>query len=199
MDQMACSLANPGEALFLDTRNLEYRRITIPKELDLIVINSGIVHKNVGNEYNLRRSQCESVCQKLNLEFLRELGLDDLSKLNGLDEILIKRARHVVTENDRVLKAVSALENSDFMQLGKLFNESHESMKNDYEVSTAGIDHLVKIAQKTNGVFGARMTGGGFGGSIVAISKKGTGSTLAKLIAMEFASSSDYKPTVLVS
>jgi galactokinase len=169
MDQMAASLGDASTALFLDTRNLKYRRVPLPLGADFLVIHSGITHNNASGEYNRRRDECERACRQLGVTLLRECSLDDLDRISELPEPLCRRARHVVTENARVLDAVQAMERNDVAELGRLFAASHASMRDDYDVSIAEIDALVEIAEGEEYVFGARMTGGGFGGSIIAL------------------------------
>lgn len=174
MDQMACSFARAGEALYLDTRDLTFERIQIPSDaLGLIVIHSGVSHvlSAPGEGYNLRRQQCEDAAHLLRVNSLREVGLRDLDRISELPPPLNRRARHVVTENERVHQAVDALRRWDFPRLGRLLTESHASLRDDYEVSISEVDRLVAIAEEQDGVFGARLTGAGFGGSIVAIAK----------------------------
>ena len=173
MDQMACSLASMGQALFLDTHTLNFERIELPlDQMDLVVINSGISHRNTGGGYNERREQCEEACRILGIRQLRELTIHDLARLERLPDLLKKRARHVITENNRVFHAVTAIKSGDTERLGVLFQESHQSMRDDFEVSLPEIDQLVDLCMKHPSVFGARLTGGGFGGSIVALTKK---------------------------
>jgi len=198
MDPMACSLAGTGQALFLDTQNLTYRQIHLPSSMELIVINSGVAHRNVGGGYNERRNQCEEVCSRLGIQSLRELTIADLPRLQTLPHILVRRARHVITENDRVIQTVAALESGNLLKVGELFQQSHLSMRDDYEVSIAEIDLLVELACSTANVYGARLTGGGFGGSIVAITQKGKALEAAHEIAKRYQESSYCKPTVLV-
>lgn len=172
MDPMATSLGEPGSALFIDTRTLDYRRIPLPlKEHELFVINSGIKHSHATGGYNTRRGECEAACQQLDVTTLRDIT--DTQRLAKLSPILKKRARHVVTENQRVLAAVSAIEHGDLGTLGALMWDSHLSMRDDYEVSVPEVDFLVEQAMALPQVLGARLTGGGFGGSIVGICEKG--------------------------
>ncbi|MBC7385482.1 MAG: galactokinase [Cryobacterium sp.] len=184
MDQMACSFAKSGEALFLDTRDLVYRNVRIPREsVELVIVNSGVTHAlSSANGYNQRRAECEKACEALGVESLRELSLKDLPRVATLAEPMNRRAKHVITENERVKNAVTALESNDFSELGRLFFESHASMRDDYEVSVPEIDALVEAARFDSNVFGARLTGGGFGGSIVALVKAGTGASVGKKI-----------------
>lgn len=200
MDQMATGLAKSGEALFLDTKTLSYERVPLPmEEMDLMVINSGLAHKLSATDggYNERRAQCEKACEILGINQLRDISLTEL-KSKDLPEILMKRARHVVSENERVHAAVRAIKEKNLLALGKLFVESHESMKNDYQVSIPEIDTLVEICLSHKEVYGARLTGGGFGGSIVAIAKKGSSNTLATQIMNQYEAKTKAKATRLV-
>ncbi len=199
MDQMACAMARAGEALFLDTRDLSHQQIKLPfAEMDLLVINSGISHRNVGGGYNERRAQCEEASQKLGIKELRDFDLKDLNKLEALPDVLKRRAKHVVTENARVLEAVKAIHAKDLKKLGELFAASHASMRDDYEVSLPEIDQLVALCSKHVAVFGARLTGGGFGGSIVAITQKGQAATVAIAVLPEYEKLTGERASVLV-
>lgn len=199
MDQMACSLARSGEALFLDTQEMTFEQVALP--LDLIefkVINSGISHRNVGGGYNQRRSECEAACAVLGVETLRELPSAEISRLDILPDVLKRRARHVVTENERVFSSVRAIREKNFERLGALFSESHASMRDDYEVSIPEIDKLVKICESTYGVYGARLTGGGFGGSVVVLTKKGFSAKSYDSILAQYKSATGETATALV-
>ena len=200
MDQMACTYAKSGEALFLDTFQMEFKNVKIPTDLvDLVVINSGVSHSLAsGGGYNQRRSECEEACKILGIQHLRDISIDEISRIEELPPLLRKRAKHVVTENARVHLAVRALEQKRVSDLGELFNQSHASMKNDYEVSVSEIDQLVEICLKRPEVFGARLTGGGFGGSIVALTRAGKGNDVAQAIAEEYAAVVSKKATILV-
>ena len=187
MDPLAASLATETAALFVDTQSLQIEQIPLPTDqLEVAVINSGISHSNVGGGYNQRRSECEQACEALGISSLREVGMDDLARIDSLPEPLRRRARHVVTENDRVLRAVTAIRSGDCQELGRLFRESHLSMKNDYEVSVPDIDTLVEIASAQPEVFGARLTGGGFGGSIVMIARAGSARAAAEKVVQRY-------------
>lgn len=199
MDHMACLLADLGEALFLDTKTLFYERLPLPKEkMGLVVINSGLAHQNAGGDYNQRRGECEEVCRRLEISELRELSLPDLPRLENLPEVLKRRARHVITENHRVHEAVKALRAGDMPSLGRLFYQSHESMSKDYEVSIPEIDLLVSLCKEQPAVFGARLTGGGFGGSIVAITQADQGSSVAEAVVTAYHRKTSHSATILV-
>lgn len=198
MDQMASSLGRDGEALFLDTRSLAIERIPLPRDIDLVVIDSGVTHRHAGGEYAARRRESFAAAATLGVAFLRDMGMASLHRVEALDPLLARRARHVITENQRVLDAVRALRASDARAFGRLMNASHESMRSDYETSTAEIDALVAIAQQQPEVYGARLTGGGFGGSIVAIARAGAGAAVADRIASSYASRTGRSATRLV-
>jgi galactokinase len=200
MDQMVCSLGKEGHALYLDTLKMTYEMVPLPKEsADLVVINSGIAHRlSDGGGYNRRRAECEESCRILGVKLLRELTTDDLPKVEKLPEPLKRRARHVITENSRVLSAVSALKARRLNELGELFYKSHESMRDDYEVSIPEIDLLVELCRKESGTIGARLTGGGFGGSIVALTQLGRGESVAKAVVEAYAKQTQEHGTILV-
>jgi galactokinase len=198
MDPMACSLGEEGVALFIDTRTLQYRRLPLPAGADLVVVNSGVAHEHSAGDYNTRRAECERACGLLGVRQLRDLDLSALPRLAGLPEPLGRRARHVVTEDARVLAAVEALQAGDLEQLGKLFFESHESQRDNYEVSVPEIDLLVELARGDAEVYGARLTGGGFGGSVVLLARAGTGAAVARRLAVSYARRSGRHPTILV-
>lgn len=169
MDQMACSLADESSALFIDTRTLTYERIPLPPTATLLVIDSGVRHSHVTGEYRVRRDECARAAAALGVGSLRDVGAGDMRAITALPEPLNRRARHVVTENMRVLAAVAALRANDPVAVGRLFGESHASMRDDFQMSTPTVDALVNTARAVQGIYGARLTGGGFGGSIVAL------------------------------
>ncbi len=198
MDQMAASLADDATALFLDSRSLEFRRIALPAGADLIVIHSGVVHEIAAGDYNTRRAECEEAARRLGVPQLRDLGPADLALIERLPDPLARRARHVVTEDERVLQAVEALQAADLPRLGELFFASHASMRDDFEVSVPAIDVLVEIARAAPEIYGARMTGGGFGGSVVMLAHPGQGGAAGARIARTYAERSGRTPTLLV-
>lgn len=198
MDQMVVSLGRPGAALFLDTRSLAFERIPLPPGVDLVVIDSGVRHRLVTGEYATRRAQCEEACRRLGVAQLRDLGARDLPRIEALDEPFRRRARHVVTEDDRVLAAVAALRANDPGQAGELFYASHASMRDDYEVSVPPVDALVEIASAEPDVYGARLTGGGFGGSVVILAKARRGRAVAERIVARYRAECAETPTILL-
>lgn len=169
MDQMAASFATTDSMLFLDTRTLERRVLAFPTGAEILIVDSGVKHALAASSgYNQRRAECEEAARLLGVKALRDII--DPQDVESLPEPLRRRARHVVTENNRVLAASQALSAPRF---GELMNASHASQRDDYEVSVIEVDTLVGILQATPGVFGARLTGGGFGGACVALVEAG--------------------------
>jgi galactokinase len=198
MDQMASSLAQPGVALFIDTRTLAYEQVRLPEDTELAVINSGVAHNHAAGDYRTRRAECERAAAALGVTALRDLGVDALDRVMALPHPLGRRARHVITENQRVLDAVAAMRGGDARLLGRLFSASHASQRDDYEVSVPEVDLLVSLAESQPAVFGARLTGGGFGGSVVALVRRGAASGVASRVIAEYATRVDRVATVLV-
>jgi galactokinase len=199
MDQMACSLAEDRIALFLDTRSLHVDRVPLPPGTDLVVINSGVSHRIGGGDYATRRRECEEAAAMLGVAQLRDVPAEGVERtIARLPDPLRRRARHVVTEDQRVLDAVAAMRSGDADRLGQLFYASHASMRDDYQVSIPEIDLLVDLARRDPRVHGARLTGGGFGGSIVALVRSGTGADVAAGIVRRYDGDAGQTATVLV-
>lgn len=175
MDQFMSALGRAGHALLLDCRDLSYRTIPIPPDVRIIVCDSGVRHSLVGSEYNERRAACNEAVRLLRARLpkigaLRDVSVDDLeANADLLPAAILPRARHVVTENQRTVRAATALEHGDLALFGRLMNESHASLRDDYEVSVPEIDLLTDLARAVPGCYGSRITGGGFGGSTVSL------------------------------
>lgn len=197
MDQMAASLADTQNALMLDTRTLAFERIPIPAAIDLVVLNSGVTHNHAGGEYRTRRAECEAAATALGVRVLRDLSPADLPRIEKLPEAQCKRARHVVKENARVLQFAAAMRVSDLSTLGTLLYEGHTSLRDDFQVSVKEIDLIVELARATPGVYGARLTGGGFGGSVVIMTDAAAAKQASQSIAAAYAKKSGRTPTVL--
>lgn len=178
MDQFASAMGKKDNAIFLDTATLEYEYAPILLEdASIVVTNSKVKHSLVDSAYNTRRSECESALKDL-MEVVQIKALGELdetefeqNKAAVKDEVCRRRAKHAVYENARTIKAIEVLKKSDIYEFGKLMNESHISLRDDYEVSCKEVDNLVELAWKTEGVIGSRITGGGFGGCTVSIVK----------------------------
>jgi galactokinase len=188
MDQFAVSVGSPGEALFLDTRRLEHRPAPLPEGFKFAVIDSGVSHKLTDDGYATRVAECNAACAALGVELLSDLSLADLDRVARLDAPLDRRARHIVTENQRVLDGAAALTRGDAARFGELMIASHASQRDDYEVSVPEVDALVEGAL-ARGALGARLTGGGFGGSIVALVADDRVDALCERLASAFPSS----------
>lgn len=176
MDQFASAMGRKDSAIFLDTGSLEYEYVPLPMDgKKLIITNTNKKHSLVDSAYNDRRRECEEALSDLrkgkDIEALCSLEPDEFEELKDLigDQTALKRARHAVSEDSRTVMAVDVLKKGDLKAFGKLMNESHESLKNDYEVSCDELDVLAEEAQKIPGVLGSRMTGGGFGGCTVSL------------------------------
>ena len=168
MDQMASSLADTSHMLFLDTRTLERRVMPFPAGAEVVVMDSGVPRTLAGSGYNQRRAECEEAARLLGVQALRDVS--DPQAVETLSEPLRRRARHVITEDNRVLEVLQGVSAQRF---GELMNASHTSLRDDYEVSVPALDTLVAMLQETPGVFGARLTGAGFGGACVAMVASG--------------------------
>jgi galactokinase len=175
MDQFIAVFASSGHALMIDCRSLDYQSLSIPDDARLVICNSMVKHELASGEYNRRRAECEAgvkVFRKtsLTVQALRDVTLADLENHQAqLTEVVYRRCRHVISENQRVLDAAEALRASDLDRFGRLMYESHRSLQQDYEVSSQELDLLVEIASSCQGVYGSRMTGGGFGGCTITL------------------------------
>jgi galactokinase len=188
MDQFISALGRQDHALFLDCRDLTYRHVPLRGNVKVVVCNSGVKRALAQSEYEVRLKQCrQAVAQMatagLAVKSLRDVEPADLeSARSALDELLLRRARHVVTENQRVLEAAKVLAAGDLERLGVLMNASHESLRKDYEVSSKELDVLVKLAWKQPGTLGARMTGAGFGGCTVNLVRADAAEAFAEAV-----------------
>jgi galactokinase len=198
MDPLVSSLGRQGEALFVDTRDLRHRSIPIPPSMEVVVVDSGTAHRHATGGYNTRRDECEAACASLGVGSLRDLTPADLPRLAALRDPLNRRARHVVLENERVHQAVAALDRDDPVALGRLLDASHASLRDDFEVSTVTIERLVAALRGRPGVHGARITGGGFGGAVVAVARAGAGHDAALGAVAEVGREGEAAPSVVL-
>ncbi|HYF59705.1 MAG TPA: galactokinase, partial [Burkholderiaceae bacterium] len=182
MDQMACSLAGEGSMLFLDTRSLERSVKPLPQGASILVLDSGVPRSLAESGYNARRDECREAARRLGVPSLREAV--DRAAIEALPEPLRGRARHVVTENARVLEAAAGV---DARRFGELMDASHASLRDDYEVSIPALDALVGLLQAHPDVFGARLTGAGFGGACVALCVPGRETAVASAVLAAYA------------
>ncbi|MFD0595700.1 galactokinase [Catellatospora coxensis] len=193
MDQSASTLCQEGHALFLDCRSLATEQIPLDlagQGLAILVIDSRAPHQLVDGEYAARRAACERAAELLGVPALRDATLDDLSRLD--DELLIRRSRHVITENARVLDTIALLREGRLREIGPLMTASHASMRDDFEITVPEVDEAVDTALAA-GAYGARMTGGGFGGCVLALVEAEKAATVAEAVTTAFAAR-DFTP-----
>ena len=170
MDQMASAAAQAGHALFLDCRSLEFEHVPLPEGVAVVVMDTSTRRGLVDSAYNERRAQCEVAAKFFGVPALRDVSLKEFQTKSGdLENTVMRRARHIITENQRVLDAVRSMRAGDVRKLGRLFNESHASLRDDFEVTNDALNQVVDCAQAHPACFGARMTGAGFGGCAVAL------------------------------
>ncbi|WP_407330759.1 galactokinase [Enterovibrio sp. 27052020O] len=171
MDQMISAEGRANHAMLLDCRSLETQAVSMPKDMAVVIINSNKKRGLVDSEYNTRRVQCEEAARIFGVKALRDVTIEQFNdRVSDLSELVAKRARHVITENDRTLAATEALRAGDMKRMGELMAQSHASMRDDFEITVKEVNALVEIVQAVIGdQGGVRMTGGGFGGCIVAL------------------------------
>ena len=171
MDQMVSAEGNENHAMLLDCRSLETTAVSMPENMSVVIINSNKKRGLVDSEYNTRREQCEEAARIFGVKALRDVSIEEFNaKAHELDEMVAKRARHVITENDRTEEAAKVLASGDMKRMAVLMAESHASMRDDFEITVNEVDTLVDIVKNVIGTEGGvRMTGGGFGGCIVAL------------------------------
>ncbi|MGB1205068.1 MAG: galactokinase [Chitinophagales bacterium] len=190
MDQFAVAKGKENQAMLLncDTLENEYIPFDLQNEYALILMNTNKKRELADSKYNERKAECDAalleIQQQKNINYLCEADISDIEKLKN--SVLQKRAKHVISENERVKKAVVALKNKKLKEFGKLMNESHESLKKDYEVTGFELDTLVSICQKNEACIGARMTGAGFGGCAIALVEKENAAAFAQKAKQEY-------------
>jgi len=203
MDQLISACGKNDHALMIDCRDLSTNMVKIPKGFSVVIVNSNFKHALAGldSEYNQRRSQCENAARHFGVTALRDVSVAELLKAEKeLDDKTFRRARHVVTENDRVNAARKAMQSGDMKTMGRLMKESHDSMRDDFEITVPPIDALVEIIGKVVGTEGGvRMTGGGFGGSVVCLAPDSKVEAIRAAVEKEYpAKSGGLKAGILV-
>jgi galactokinase len=187
MDQFASALSRSGHALLIDCRSLVAEAVALPTDLVIVVVNSGVARDLADTPYNKRRQECAEAADILDVDALRDIDEARLPDIESeLGEPLGRRVRHVVTENARVHAAVHALRRGDTAELARLLYRSHESLRDDFEASAPELDRLVEIARHVDGVLGARMTGAGWGGCVVALARPDAVPALEQEIATRY-------------
>jgi galactokinase len=202
MDQFISCHGVEGAALLLDCRSLDARAIPIDASVRIVVCNTMVHHELASSAFNQRRSDCEEAVRLLAPELGAIQSLRDVMPARleahraALPDLIFRRARHVVSENRRVIDAVAALEQSDFAEAGRLMNASHQSLRDDYEVSCKELDLMVELARQAPGVHGARMTGGGFGGCTVSLVDAGAAEAFADSVGPAYREATGLTPTI---
>jgi galactokinase len=202
LDQFAVAFGVRDAALLLDCRSLEHRPVALPAGASFLLAESGVMRELRGSGYEQRRRECEAAVAALaaidpSVRSLRDAtpGLVEQAR-DRLGERLLRRARHVVTENDRVLVAVRAFEADDLAAAGRAFLASHASLRDDFEISVPAVNRLVEVAAAVPGVHGARLTGGGFGGAVVVLAEAGAADAVAAAIRAGYATPAGHEPVV---
>jgi len=205
MDQFISCFGRASHALLLDCRSLQHEFVKIPADLQLVICNTMVKHELASSEYNARRAECEEGVRILRKAFPEIRALRDVS-LSQLDEhrrnlplTVFARCRHVITENARVKTAVEAFRREDRQALGRLMRDSHRSLRDDYEVSCKELDLMVEIAEVQEGLIGARMTGGGFGGCTINLVECAAVSDFRRNVAAAYFSKTGLTPEIFVS
>lgn len=200
MDQLISALGQKDHAMLLDCRTLGTTPVSMPDDIAVVIINSNFRRSLVGSEYNVRREQCEAGARFFNKKALRDVDLAEFNAAESqLDPQVAKRVRHVITENARTLEAAEALSRGDLARMGELMAESHASMRDDFEITVPPVDTLVEIVKAEIGDRGGvRMTGGGFGGCIVALMPLDLVDRVQAAVASQYEAKTGIKETFYV-
>jgi galactokinase len=204
MDQFVSLFGKAQRALLLDCRSLDFKLLPVPDTVNVVICNTMVKHALASSAYNERRAQCEEGVKRLaqslpGIKALRDVTIEQLEQFKSeLSEVVYRRCRHVITENARALSAAEALERGDVAWFGELMAQSHQSLRDDYEVSCEELNVMVDVARKVEGVFGARMTGGGFGGSTVNLVDLNHVERFRETVASEYEQITKLKPEIHV-
>jgi len=205
MDQFVSALGEAGHALFIDTRDLSHRAVPLPEGVRVVICDTMTRRGLVGSAYNERRRQCEEAVRILQsvlpgIRALRDVTAGDLARYGHLlPPVVLKRARHVVTENARVLDAIRALEAGRPEEFGRLMDASHASLRDDFEVSSPELNLMVEVARGAPGCLGARMTGAGFGGATVNLVREGQVPAFVEAVGAGYQARTGLKPEITVT
>ena len=200
MDQAISANGRAGYALLIDCRDLSMQPIPLPLGTAVLVMDTMTRHSHTESGYNDRRVSCEKAAAYFHVSHLRDVTLEQFAEDgSGLDDITYRRARHIINENHRVLEATRTMKAGDAQTLGLLMNESHASLRDDFEVTNDALDIMAQIAQNQEGCFGARMTGGGFGGCAVALVQEGKAQQIAANTAQHYEAQTGLKPEIFAT
>jgi galactokinase len=203
MDQFASGIGRRGHALFLDCRSLQYDSVPVALgDYRIVIVNSEVLRSLASSAYNTRRAECQEAVEHFRQYDKSVSALRDVSTAmfdahgDDLSPVVRRRCNHVVTENQRVLDAVAALKTGELRVFGKLMSESHQSLRDDFEVSCPELDLLVKLALNTDGVLGSRMTGAGFGGCTVSLVHKDSVDRLTERVNKDYTARFNLTPGI---
>ncbi len=205
MDQFIACHGAAGHALLIDCRSLDHRLVPIDRRVRMVICNTMVHHEHAAGEYNLRRRDCEEGVRRLSaalpgITALRDVTLEQLERhADLLSPVVYRRCRHVVTENERTLRAADALDAGDLQLFGQLMGESQVSMREDFEISCREVDVMVALNAAAEGVYGARMTGGGFGGSTISLVEAGAVDKFQHSVAAGYRAATGLEPQIFVS
>jgi galactokinase len=199
MDQMISAAGQANHALLIDCRSLATQSVPLPHGIAIVILDTTTRRGLVDSAYNERRSQCEAVAQFFGVKALRDVTLDQLNeKHDQLDRVAYRRARHVISEDDRTLQAVEAMQRGAAIELGQLMQLSHMSLRDDFEVSSRELNIMVECAEHQSGCYGARMTGAGFGGCAVALVRQDAAEVFSADVAGEYEEATGLKPILYI-
>lgn len=200
MDQMISAVGRKGHAVLIDCRDLTNRAVPLPPDTSVVIMDTSTRRGLVDSAYNERRAQCEAAAKFFGVAALRDVGLDEFrARADQLDPVTRRRARHVVSENQRTLDAARAMETGEAGKLGQLINASHESLRDDFEVTNSQLDQIVAIARTTSGCLGARMTGAGFGGCALALVRRPEASAFIDEVAHRYNTATELVAPIYLS
>ena len=200
MDQMISASGEAGHALLIDCRSLETESVPLPPGSAVAILDTATRRGLVDSAYNERREQCEAAARFFGVPALRDVSLETFeAKADGLDDVTRRRARHVITENDRTRRAAEAMRRGDPVEMGRLMDASHTSMRDDFEISSDALNAMVECARQEACCYGARMTGGGFAGCAVALIRADAADKFATAVAECYRRRTDLTPAIYIS
>ncbi len=199
MDQMISAAGQADHALLIDCRSLKTQAVPLPPVTVIVVLDTATRRGLVDSAYNERRAQCEAVAQFFGVKALRDVTLEQLNgKRDQLDRVAYRRARHVISENDRTLLAVDAMQHGEAIEFGQLMQLSHMSLRDDFEVSSSDLNIMVECAERQAGCYGARMTGAGFGGCAVALVRQDAAEAFSAGVTAEYHAATSLTPNIYI-
>jgi galactokinase len=200
MDQMISASGVANHAVLIDCRSLETRSVPIPADTVVVIMDTSTRRELVTSAYNERREQCETAARFYGVRALRDLSMPVFDGQSwALDDVVRRRARHVISENERTTQAADAMEAGDAVLLGRLMNASHDSLRDDFEVTNDALNAIVQIARPLNGCYGARMTGGGFGGCAVALVDEDAAAAFAETVSAAYHTQTNLTATIYIT